>query len=328
MITKLSIRFAVFVLPLLLLLGGLEYVQWQLPNNYTHKREHLEAELSEWETLVLGSSHSYLGVDPAYLPGKAYNLAYTAQTLYFDQFLLETYIDRMPALRRVILPISYGSLGSESYRNPGIYDKTYYYAQFYGSTAFTDWWDISRYSRVALFTVKRSVDRTISYYTTNDSLLECRPDGFFGLAFHRDLDQNAKESGAFHSQYFYEALIGTNLGYLDRMIELCENHGVQLYLISTPMWSSYLEHIDLDRLAVTVGKIDSVSAAHALPYWNDIDNPRFEASDFYDANHLSAQGAMTYTQMLTQRIQTFENQPLDSLSPVIVSGGHILQNSY
>ncbi len=318
MIKRLSIRFAVFVLPLLLLLGGLEYLQWQLPNNYTHKRTCLEAGLDDWQTLVLGSSHSYLGVDPAYLPGNAYNFAYTAQTLYFDQFLLEKYIADMPALERVILPISYGSLGSESYRNPGIYDKTYYYAHFYGSRAFTDWWDISCHSRVALFTVKRSVDRTTSYYATDDSLLECRRDGFYDLAFQRDLDQNAKESGAFHSQYFDEALIGTNLDYLDRMIELCEKHQVQLYLISTPMWPSYLEHIDQDRLALTVAKIDSVSRTHQIPYWNDIDHARFEAADFYDANHLSARGAMTYTQMLAQRIETFENQPSDSSSLVLV----------
>lgn len=307
MIRTLSIRFAVFVLPLLLLLGGLEYLQWQLPNNYTHKRKHLEAGLSEWETLVLGSSHSYLGVDPDYLPGRAYNFAYTAQTLYFDQFLLGKYIADMPALERVILPISYSSLGSESYRNPGIYDKTYHYAQFYGSAAFTDWWDISRYSRVALFTVKRSVDRSISYYTTDDSLLECRPDGFYDLAFQRDLDQNGKESGTFHNQYFDEALIGTNLDYVNRIVELCKTHGVQLYLISTPIWPTYLEHIEWDRLALSIGKIDSVSQTHQIPYWNDIKNARFEAADFYDANHLSAQGAMTYTQMLQQRILAFEN---------------------
>jgi hypothetical protein len=317
MIRRLSIRLACFILPILLLLAGLEYLQRQLPNNYTHKRAQLEAQLDQWETLILGSSHSYLGVDPAALNSQAFNLAFTAQTLYFDQYLLASYLDRMPALKRVIVPISYGSLGSESYRNPGIYDKTYYYAQFYGSTAFTDWWDIERYSRVALFTTKRSVDRSMSYYTTDDSLLECRRDGFYTLAFQRDLDQNGQESGKFHDLYFDPSLIPTNLGYLDQMATLCAERGVTLCLISTPVWPSYLDHINPTRLAQTVSSIDSMRAARGIPYWNDMRDSTFEADDFYDANHLSAQGARQYTQRLQQRIDQWEQQtPLaDSTAP-------------
>lgn len=316
MIKTLSIRFAVFVLPLLLLLGGLEYVQRHLPNNYTHKRQCLEAGLGQWETLVLGSSHGYLGVDPDYLPGKAFNLAYTAQTLYFDQFLLDKYLDSMPKLKRVILPISYGSLGAESYRNPGIYDKTFYYAQFYGSTAFTDWWDLERYSRVALFTVKRSVDRTRSYYTTDDSLLECRPDGFYNLPFERDLETNAEESGTFHRLFFFEELIPTNLGYLDHIATRCAERGVRLYLISTPVWPSYLAHTDSVHLQLTLAKIDSFAQANDLPYWNDMQDEAFAAADFYDANHLSAQGAATYTQRLRQRIEQAEQTLSTSQVPL------------
>ncbi|MEL6132144.1 MAG: hypothetical protein AAFR59_02130 [Bacteroidota bacterium] len=85
------LRTTLFLLPILLLLGGLEYVQYELPNDYTYKKQLLEAGAQDWEVLILGSSHSYLGIDPHHLDRPAFNLAYTAQTLAFDHFLLAKY---------------------------------------------------------------------------------------------------------------------------------------------------------------------------------------------------------------------------------------------
>ncbi|RMG71008.1 MAG: hypothetical protein D6722_07650, partial [Bacteroidetes bacterium] len=107
------LRAAIFALPVALLFLGLEALQRYLPGDYPAKKAGLEARRGEIETLILGSSHSYMGIAPQALHGEAYNLAFTAQTLYFDQFLLEKYLDSLPRLRRVILPVSYISYGAE-----------------------------------------------------------------------------------------------------------------------------------------------------------------------------------------------------------------------
>jgi len=321
---NLLIRFSLFLLPVLLLLGGLEYVQRQLPNNYTHKREMLEKGLDQWETLILGSSHAYLGIDPAQFDGPTFNLAFTAQTLAYDKFLLEKYLDSLPKLERVILSISYGSLGAESYKNPGVYDKTYYYTQFWESELFTDWWKIEKYSRVGLFSVKRSVDRTRTYYTQGDSLLECRKDGFYGLEFHRDLEVNGLESATFHEMFYFDELRATNLGYLNDIIEMCKQKGVNLHFVSTPMWPSYMQHLDRSRYTYMTEVMDSISRTNHLSYWDLTEDSTFEEKDFYDANHLSEEGALKLTNRLKDWILHKEN-PISSVSSAEVSSPYDLR---
>ena len=296
-IWKFFSRAVIYSLPILLLASGLEALQHMLPNEYTHKKELLEERLDELEVLILGSSHTYLGINPALLQSRAFNLAATAQTLYFDKFLLEKYIDRLPRLKKLVLPVSYPSLGSESYKNPGDYNRSYHYAYFYGSNAFVDMLAPRRFSLVSLFTVKKSVDRSWDYFVRGDSLIEFDGNGWYNSDKEpaRDLAKNGRDSGKLHDAVYDESLIPDNLRYISEMIRLCKRRGVEVYLLSMPMWKTYIEQVKPERYTRMVTAMDSLSRVEQIPYFNFTEDERFIAEDFFDSNHLNQQGADKFT---------------------------------
>ncbi|MEO1448653.1 MAG: hypothetical protein AAFV07_03950 [Bacteroidota bacterium] len=310
MLRSFVIRFLVFSLPLAGLYIAMEWFQRQIPNNYSVKKQQFEAGLHQWETLVLGSSHTYLGINPDSLPGPGYNLGATAQTLYFDRFLLEKYMDDMPRLKRVIIPISYPSLGGESDRNPGIYDKSYHYAFFYGSEAFTDWYAPKRYSIVQLFGIKRCVDRAKAYYVQPDTLVEFEANGWMATDVQHDLERNGAESGLFHDQVYDTSLVALNLQRLGDMITRCQARNIAVYLLSPPMWESYLAHTRPERLDRMVHAMDSLSEHYAVPYINFTSDKRFIAEDFFDSNHLRRDGANKLSVILREYME----QPRDPVT--------------
>lgn len=304
------LRFSLFALPILILLGGLEYVQRELPHDYKQKRELLEAKLDQWECVVMGSSHAYLAVNPTYLEPKTFNLAYTAQTFTFDLFLLEKYIEQMKSLKYIICPISYPSYGSEAYLFDGIYNKTYYFKHYFGSTAFTKWYEPENYSLLALLTVKRSVDRSMRYYQGKDSLVEFNQNGWY---FWEDsmttaqLISNGKQSGLFHNQFYDEGLHETNKETLSSIIRVCKENGVIPILISTPMHESYREQMKKSRYDYMVQTTDSLAKSYDVPYYNFTESPDYERADFMDANHLGKEGAQKFTLKMDSLIKGLDH---------------------
>jgi hypothetical protein len=309
------LRVGAFAAMLGLLLGGLEYLQRRLPNNYSHKRALLEARLPEIETLVLGNSHTYLGLNPDSLPGPAFNLASTAQTLQQDAWLLETYLPHMPRLRRVILPLTYASLGSESQLMPDDYDKRYHFFHFFGCDSAVSPASPRYYSVVNLFTVRESVNRTWAYYMQGDSLVEFRRNGWYATEEQRDLARNGRESGIFQDRYYAESQVPANIERLLRIARGCQARGIRLYLVSTPMWASFLAHTRPERQTRMRSVADSLSRAEGFPWWDHTEDPRFGAADFFDSNHLRSQGANAYTRLIAKQIAAYEEAATGNALP-------------
>ena len=112
---------ALFLLPLLIVAVALEFVAESIPNSYTYKRDCMEQHGAQIQTLILGSSNAYDGLNPSVLP-HAFNLANSSQTLEDDYRLLAKYIDSMDSLQMVIVGLGYHSLGATTEDNR----RTYY----------------------------------------------------------------------------------------------------------------------------------------------------------------------------------------------------------
>lgn len=303
------LRTMLYLSPILLMMLGMEILQRKLPNDYSYKKQQLESKLGEIETLILGTSHTYMGINPSLFEGEAFNLASTAQTLYFDRFLFEKYHQDMPNLKRLILPISYSSLGSESYLNPGAFNKSYHFAYFYGSDAFIKKLAPRRFSLVSLFSVKRSVDRSLAYYRGEDDLVECDEKGWYqGNEAPKELERSGETTGALHDQFYDEELIPQNIQYVTDIIEACQAAGIDIYLLSTPMYKSYMDHVKEDRYQLMLTNLDSLSSRHKVPYLNFTFDNSYEAQHFFDSNHLNEEGADMFTQKLIDQIKSLEAQ--------------------
>ncbi|MEZ4828275.1 MAG: hypothetical protein R3C61_18600 [Bacteroidia bacterium] len=72
------------------------------------------------------------------------------------------------------------------------------------------------------------------------------------------------------------------------------------------MYRTYIENTRPERYAAMTAVMDSLSAAWEVPYFDFTRDPRFEAADFFDSNHLRTQGAKKFSPMLRARIGEYE----------------------
>lgn len=104
---KFYLYIGLFLLPILVFLGGAEYIVRSITNEYRYKNEWMNQHADEVETLIFGSSHAWFGINPAYFDGVTFNLSFMSQSPKYDCFLLEKWGDNYKNLKTIIVPISY-----------------------------------------------------------------------------------------------------------------------------------------------------------------------------------------------------------------------------
>ncbi|WP_396198942.1 hypothetical protein [Flavobacterium sp.] len=95
------------IVPIFIFFLVLEIALQKIPNDYQLKKSYLDQNASKINTLILGSSHTYFGINPEYFSKQTFNAAYVSQTLDLDKELLHHYKDKLTNLETVIIPISY-----------------------------------------------------------------------------------------------------------------------------------------------------------------------------------------------------------------------------
>lgn len=295
-----ALRFGLFSIPVLLLLGVLEYQQHILPNNYQAKEDYLLAIQDSVQTISLGNSQSYMGVNPWAMDQPAFNLSNTAQMLTYDYELLKKYHSQLPALKRVILGISVPSLYTVGNDLPGDFNRTYHYKHYLGIDAEANPVKPRYYSIINNISIKKSVDRAYDFYTAADNLVEFDSLGWYTDPIQRDLNQNGIDAAASHNTYMKWDKRSYNLSKLENIRELCESNGYDLILFSPPMYESYRENMAREFYDDMVHSLDSFAVEHAIPYRNFTFDDSYIAEDFFDSNHLREQGSIKLTAELNQ----------------------------
>lgn len=290
-----AVRFGVFSIPVILLLGILEYQQHILPNNYQAKNDYLLAIKDSVHTLSLGNSQSYMGVNPWAMSRPAFNLSNTAQMLTYDLELLQKYHSELPSLKRVILGISVPSLYSVGNDLPGDFNRTYHYKHYLGIDAEANPTKARYYSIVNNISIKKSVDRMVDFYTGEDDLVEFDSLGWYTDPVQRDLVQNGIDAAASHNTYMTWDNKDYNLGQLEKIWKLCESNGYKLIIFSPPMFESYRENMSMEFYKDMVQTLDSISGEHDIPYHDFTFDESYTAEDFFDSNHLREQGSLKLT---------------------------------
>ncbi len=75
-----------------------------------------------------------------------------------------------------------------------------------------------------------------------------------------------------------------------------------MVLVTTPCWSSYYDNLDSRQLAKMYELTYRFQQEYGIPYYDYMKDPRFEADDFYDSNHLTDKGAIKFTKILNKDI--------------------------
>lgn len=301
---KFLIQSVLFVLLMVVMLATLECLLRQVPNPYKYKYEWMQQNAEEVETLVLGNSHTFYGIRPEYLDGNAFNLANVSQGLKQDSFLLEYWSDRYKELKTIIYPISYPSWfirleleeGRESFRCR--YYKIYmdcdlYPALPYYSLELSD----SRTARAKAAKLLSPKDPEYDEYGWSTA---------FKLS-KKNINKWNKGTKAVITIERQTAKswdhIELNYARMKEIADFCKSRDIQLILVTTPCWHSYYDNLDkrqLDKMYELTNRYMEESGAIYFDYLKD---PRFEADDFFDSDHLSDIGALKFTKILNEDIK-------------------------
>ena len=290
-------KILLYLLPIAILAIGLEIYVESIPNSYTYKRQYMEQHADEIQTLVLGSSYAYDGIDAEFLPC-AFNLANSSQCFEDDYRLLVKYLPQMDSLKTVILPISYSSLQMVSSSNRRVYYTIY--MDIYPR------WPLSKYS-FECFNLELMLKK-IAKHLLNENIVRCDS---LGQRLGHTLATRPKDWQNTQALVKNDRFVGSsampyveeNIQWLQQMAALCEGRDVNLYLLAMPILAEYRKAMPNEQIILMERVMQDMAEkyhnVHVLDYqsWGKED-------DFYNATHLNTAGAELFTAMLMDSIRS------------------------
>lgn len=295
-----------FSVPVLLILIILELGLRLIPDDHKLQKRYLDANSNEIETLILGSSQTFCGIDPKYFATKTYNVGYLAQTMDLDFLIINKYKDNFKSLKTIVLPISYFSLFS-SLRFTSVSWRLKKYVIYH---------DLSVYDKLFknydLFnqSLNTSVQSLKSYYMDKNDPLYSDSLGWgrtFKSEYAKDLIETGKTTALLHrfDLDLEDVQIATeeNQILLKQFMEWSESENIKIILLTPPVYITYRNNLDLGQLHLTIETANTIASTYKnCEYYNLMDDPSFTADDFYDANHLSEIGAKKLSNIVTTLI--------------------------
>lgn len=297
---KFLITILAFFIPVFCVLAGLEYIVRKAPNEYQYKAQWMEKNADRVETLILGTSHAFYGINPSYLGPNAFSLAASAQSLQYDEFLFFKYAPKCKNLKTVILPISYFTLfsrdmedGSEWWRviNYKVYMDCPYHSSF------------SKYN----FFISNSEPfrAKLTKIIKGNTIIECDSLGF-GYPIYRKstptLDDASVATWVKRHTAKDFSCVEKNKQHILRIADYCQSNHVRLVIVTTPTWKTYYERLNHSQLKVMSEFIELLISKYDITYLNYIQDKRFIATDFTDCNHMSCDGANKLSILISEQI--------------------------
>ena len=279
-----------FILPLAILVSAGELLLRHAPNDYKKKKVLLEKNAKHIKILILGNSHAYYGINPAYLREDAFNMAYISQPLSYDLELLKKFSGECDSLRCVIVPVSYSSLygrlesEQEKWR---VKNYTIYYG-IHNSTNLADYSEV--FSNSALINFKKLQ----SWYVNHQDGITTSESGW-GNNYRSGSGKNLYLSGIKAAERHTKkdtSNVAGNIAVLQEMAEISKSKNIRLVLVTLPAYSTYTYRINKAQWARTVSVAKAIDqSSESCMYINLLTDRDFAAGDFYDADHLNEKGA-------------------------------------
>lgn len=299
-------RFLIYILlffvPVLVFLVCLEITVRNVPNEYKYKAEWMETNAESVETLILGTSHAFYGIDPSFFKETAFSLANSAQPIRYDAFLFSKYSKRMKKLKRVILSISYFTLfDAYDEKAEGENWRAVNYKVYFDDP------QISDLSKNSLFIFHpKPLEEKFKRFLKGDTILACSKNGF-GYPIFREHQKHILDNASaqvwvnHHTPKDWRGL-KNNYGYFKQIAEECKNMHVQLVVVTTPTWHTYYERLDKKQLAKMHEIICDLQKKYPIRYIDMLKDKRFIDNDFTDCNHMSCVGAKKLSSIICKEL--------------------------
>lgn len=283
------------ILFVLLFFLGVEMFLRKIPNDYSYKAKYLKENGSQIETLILGISHTFYGLNPDYFSTKTFNAAHSSQSLDLDYLIFEKYQSNFKKLKNLIIPISYFSYPFTLNEGKSL-DKITNYNIYYDIETSNE---EMKYNFELFSKPIKKNRKIIEDYLNRKNLLTIYENGYIKV---RGIENKAindyKAAVNRHTLDINDTLvklkINNNLRSLNNIIKICEANNVNVYLLSTPTSSAYYKAINRNQFNHWKKTTNELVRKYKNVKWiNFLENPiDFKQEDFRDSDHLSDKGAI------------------------------------
>ncbi|MES2767208.1 MAG: hypothetical protein V4642_15135 [Bacteroidota bacterium] len=302
-VKKFLLKTLVFLLPLALVFGYFEVRLRAMETTYSTKKRDFTQQMDSVEILVLGSSHALYGIDPSQFSLRSYNLSNSSQTLYYDEKLAEKYLDNMPLLKAMIIPVSYFSLWYELEDTKDAW-RVYFYKHFWGiESPGMQTFDSENFSYIMMYSPEIAWFYARRGFQDTNVTGSVRPNGWIAATGHEVdqlTDSLAKVRVGSHDRVHFENRLPQNIRNLENFIQLLKKRNIEPVFITTPVSELYAKFARPQVVLKNEAIMKELSKKHNCQYFNYFRDARFTLEDFNDNDHLNPRGAVKFSRILNE----------------------------
>ena len=310
---KFKIKLTIFLIPVFAIACFFEFELGKIPNSYNYKRTLLEKKLDSIEILILGNSKALYGINPEYLKNNAFNASNHAQTLYYDCEIASRYLDRIPNLKFVIIPITEITFENQLIDGPESW-RDFFYSQFWGiDYPEINKLDIKYFSKIFLYSPKLSLEYALKHFDITLNM-DIQTNGYAQSVniigkelLNINIDGDLKKVRTSIKKYRFPE----NYYNFLKLISLIKNRNAIPIFLKMPVLPAYNKLIDLNKDQQQNLLINSIAKKYHCYYFNHFNDDRFETQDFQDLIHLNSNGARKFTKLFNHDILSIEKADLN-----------------
>jgi len=294
-------RIFLFCIPVIVIAIGCEIYVRNMPSQYRQKRDQLIVNADSIEVLILGSSHAADGVDPNQFTLYAHNLAFGSQSIYFDCKLLEKYLPILPRLKYVLLALDYNSLYGEHDENRDFF-YNYYHGINYNDRKF---YKESFLQSFFVYTLEQTF--SLMFSKRQDVLVK----GWMNDEGRNDKTVMSVEKNGLRAKEFnckIKAWEGGNsvLNDLEELMKFLLSKDIAPVLITYPNYSLLNTMLDESVIERNRKIGNELSEKYQIPYLDYFADDSFTVSDYYNCDHLNAEGAAKLSRKINEVIMSMK----------------------
>ena len=266
------------------------------------------------EVLFIGDSHFAVGLDAEEISSRAFNLSFGEAHYIQAYYLLNYYIDELPALKAVVVPLDLMSFSSFK---TDIFNETFFWNQFidYGELAKIKGYGVF----LKKFTFLTILDETLGGTFFADNMKQLMRKALSNREHQKQEEvkftkqsfpsSNDKAYRMVKRHFYNQNIFDPDLMlYFDKILKLCKENDILLVTLQMPASKEYLtyaaEYIDNDEFR---SKIFNKPFYRKGIYKNFdyldffVEKPQFFSGD-NDGYHLNLKGRETFSKVIAKEI--------------------------
>jgi len=268
-----------------------------------------EREKGEIQILFLGQSDMKRAVIPEVMSFKAYNFAELGESFIETYFKFKYYIDEMPSLKVVVLPLPLGSFSSFRTNRIG----TKYYS--YGYISYRDLWELYQIKgslvigqkmaslspmldREQMRTFWKNVRRLIKKQPIERAVIQ---EGYHLMTMQGIVNEQAAIRTIQRHFQGHNIFDKDLLLYFEKLLTLCHKRGIKVVTLMTPMTDYYIKHAEKYITKAALYEKVFMNPKISSNIYKHLDYLDLYAKDhtlFVDGDHLSHEGATLFSKRI------------------------------